>query len=367
MPTHHLCPHCKTRTEFRTAEAGSVVDCPSCDRSFLLPELSKSAELDPSANFIAKPADSGEPIGGAQPMRLPDLPGNQDAHSRDVSLASTGLIAGGLTVAFYLAVVFPLRQTYFGELFFARGWVPYAVTYLALWCAALLAAKYVRLRRRIRVLDFDLLPRQIGRKITAENVSEFIDYLSRLPGRLSDDFLFQRIRRSLEHFQAKFNVAETVDQLRLNGERDEGIVESSYTMLRVFIWAIPILGFIGTVLGIGASVSGFSEAVSAAANLDVMKNAIGMVTSGLGVAFDTTLLALVMSIFIMVPTSSLQKTEEDYLARVDDYCQRHLVARLFDEKSAQAEAVSEKWVSAAADRLADRVVDALDRRLAKAD
>ena len=367
MSSHHVCPHCNTRAEFGQAEAGSVVDCPSCDRSFVLPESSRTADFDSSPDLIAKSIDSGGRMPGVQPMRLPDLGGTQDAHSRDVSLASTGLIAAGATIAFYLVIVFPLRQTYFGELFGARGWVPYAVSYLAFWCAALLAAKYVRLRRRLRVLDFDLLPRQIGREITPENVSEFIDYLSRLPGRLSDDFLFQRIRRSLEHFQAKFNVAETVDQLRLNGERDEGIVESSYTMLRVFIWAIPILGFIGTVLGIGASVSGFSEAVSAAANLDVMKNAIGMVTSGLGVAFDTTLLALVMSIFIMVPTSSLQKTEEDYLARVDDYCQRHLVARLFDEKAAQGAAESDEWINAAADRLADRVVDALDRRLAKAD
>ena len=92
-----------------------------------------------------------------------------------------------------------------------------------------------------------------------------------------------------------------------------------------------------------------------------MKNAIGMVTSGLGVAFDTTLLALVMSIFIMVPTSSLQKTEEDYLARVDDYCQHYLVTRLEDGKLGGPGA-PEEWVSAAADRLAKRVLEALDSR-----
>jgi hypothetical protein len=59
-----------------------------------------------------------------------------------------------------------------------------------------------------------------------------------------------------------------------------------------------------------------------------MKQSIGAVTSGLGVAFDTTLLALVMSIFIMFPTSSLQKAEEDFLDRVDVYCEQHLGRRL---------------------------------------
>ena len=112
-----------------------------------------------------------------------------------------------------------------------------------------------------------------------------------------------RLIRALEHFSVRRSVSETVDQLRLSAERDENAIESGYVMLRVFIWAIPILGFIGTVLGIGASVGGFSEAVSSAADLDVMKDSIGVVTSGLGVAFDTTLLALVTSVLIMFPYS----------------------------------------------------------------
>ena len=77
--------------------------------------------------------------------------------------------------------------------------------------------------------------------------------------------------------------------------------------------------------------------------------------------FDTTLIALVMSIFIMVPTSSLQKTEEDYLARVDDYCQRRLVARLSD--GAGSGQASEGSLDAAADRLVSKVIEALDRRM----
>jgi biopolymer transport protein ExbB/TolQ len=166
--------------------------------------------------------------------------------------------------------------------------------------------------------------------------------------------------RTLEHFRVRADVAEAVDVLRAQAERDEAAVESSFSMLRVFIWAIPILGFIGTVLGIGQSVGGFSESVAAAADLDVMKDSIGTVTSGLGIAFDTTLLALVMSIFIMFPTSSLQKAEEDHLARVDDYCQRNLVARLDDGRT--SEAGDDAWVDRVAGRLAERLLGALERR-----
>ena len=287
------------------------------------------------------------------------------AHTRDIRLTTTGLLAAALTVGFYLGVVGPLDDTYFAQLFGARGWVPYAISFLSLWCGVILAAKYRRLRRRLSVLQLDLLPREVAEVITPSNANAFGDYLAGLDGRFGEDSLFQRIDRALENFRERNNAAETVDQLRLNAERDEGLLESSYTMLRVFIWAIPILGFIGTVLGIGASVAGFSEAVSAAANLDVMKDAIGVVTSGLGVAFDTTLLALVMSIFIMVPTSSLQKTEEDYLARVDDYCQRHLVGRLDD--GGHGGRGEEERLSAAADRFAGKILAALERRSQETD
>jgi biopolymer transport protein ExbB/TolQ len=174
----------------------------------------------------------------------------------------------------------------------------------------------------------------------------------------------QRVRRALEHFSARANVAETVEQLRAQRERDENGVESSYTMLRVFIWAIPILGFIGTVIGIGVSVGGFSESVGAAADLEIMKDSIGTVTSGLGVAFDTTLLALVMSIFIMFPTSSLQKAEEDYLGQVEDYCQEHLVAR-FDAGVEREDAIAGELVVRVAERLAEELLAALERRTPK--
>ncbi len=83
-------------------------------------------------------------------------------------------------------------------------------------------------------------------------------------------------------------------------------------------------------MGIGDAVGGFSESVGAAVDIEVMKESIGNVTSGLGVAFDTTLLALVMSILIMFPSSSLQKAEDDYLAAVEDYCDEQLMRRLDD-------------------------------------
>ena len=105
------------------------------------------------------------------------------------------------------------------------------------------------------------------------------------------------------------------------------------------------------------------DAVARAADLEVVKSSIGTVTTGLGVAFDTTLLALVMSIFIMLPASSLQKAEEDFLARVDDYCRRHLVARLGHEAGPDPDATESG--DGRIRRLADELVHELQAALAR--
>ena len=274
----------------------------------------------------------------------------------------TGAVAVVLTLLFYLVVVGPLGETYLGQLFGNRGWVPYVISDLAIWSAVLLVVRYRRLARQTQVFTLNLLPRDLGERITPEQAPLFTENLQNLSSANPGNLLIARLIRALEHFAVRRSVSETVDQLRLSAERDENAIESGYAMLRVFIWAIPILGFIGTVLGIGASVGGFSEAVSSASDLDVMKDSIGVVTSGLGVAFDTTLLALVTSVLIMFPTSSLQKAEEDHLARVDEYCQGRLVSRL---ESSVPEEAAEKDAGPWVERRAEALLDALERRGSK--
>jgi hypothetical protein len=142
-----------------------------------------------------------------------------------------------------------------------------------------------------------------------------------------------RVVRALDHFKARGQAGEIAGTLNTQAELDANAVESSYTMIRVFIWAIPILGFIGTVLGISRAVGGFSEALAEAAETSMMTEALGAVTTNLAFAFDTTLVALVMSVLVMIPASSMQKSEEDLLGSVDAYCNQALLPRLLDEAS----------------------------------
>lgn len=306
------CPHCGGMNA--KTPAAAIIDCAHCDRSF--------APLRPPS--LARQRAVGTSHG--EDTRSPT----------DVGLVLSGTVAAAIATLFYVAVVEPLRATYFGELFGARGWVPYVITWLSAWAGVLLAAKTRLLSVQRKALALDLLPDSIAARITPHNAATFALHVRGLAeqelaprGALgSRSLLARRIERALEHYRMRSNATDVIAQLGNQSQLDANAVDSSYTMIRVFIWAIPLLGFIGTVLGISASVAGFSTSLDVAADFGVVKDSLGAVTLGLGIAFDTTLLALVMSILIMFPASALQKSEEGFLDRVETYCEERLGRRL---------------------------------------
>ena len=112
-------------------------------------------------------------------------------------------------------------------------------------------------------------------------------------------------------------------------------IELRYNLLRYLVWLIPTLGFIGTVLGIalalaqaGAAFAAAAEPGGGAPSPEMMEN----VTGELGVAFYTTLLALLQSALLMATMHVVQGREERALNRVGQYCLRNLVNRLYEQR-----------------------------------
>ena len=103
-------------------------------------------------------------------------------------------------------------------------------------------------------------------------------------------------------------------------------VDLRYTILRYLAWVIPTLGFIGTVVGIAASLTVIQ---SQGKNPDLAK-----ITATLGVAFDTTMLALVLSAILVFVMHVVQEREERNLNRAMEYCVTNLVNRLYSTETA---------------------------------
>lgn len=345
------CPHCGAEAAQIEVEAdGRVQRCRACGRSALRPGEGESGRGPVAAGRgEAEPGrapETGAPLSTvrrrpAGPGEVPILP------AAGFALLATLVFYGGLRL---------IPETRLAELFVERGWVQYAITFVSSWALALLAAKRRRLARERRLLARDWLARPgTSGRLRAGDVDAALAGLASQADFDFDALLARRLVRALRHFQARRRVVEVVEFLNAEASADAGRIDASYGLVRVFIWAVPTLGFIGTVIGIGAAVGGFSTTLETASSIEGMRESIESVTGGLGVAFDTTLLALVMSIVVMFPSNALQRLEETFLGEVDDYCAEHLVRRLADEPGLDPS-------EAAIERLAERLIEALRRR-----
>lgn len=354
--TSGFCPHCEASFDLLEGEQEKTANCPQCQQSV------EVASTNGTGNEAGTEQQTPDQIASPEPAeKNPEAETAQrpkpffrrlfhKTNPMDVNVVLTGLIGAAVTTFLYLAI-FPLMAgTYLGDLMTKRGWVQHAIIFLSTWSVAMLTEKYLNLARQTKAIKLDLLPRALSERITPGNAAQFSRHLLESDAQNnSNNLLVKRILRALQHLIARGQAKDVVDLLNGQNESDSNAVESSFTMLRLCVWAIPLLGFIGTVLGIGQAVGGLSGSIQAAVNLDAMKNSIGIVTTGLGIAFDTTLLGLVMSILIMFPTSSLQKSEEDFLSSVEDYCNEQLVGRLEDRKieSKEDHATSEETIQKA--------------------
>jgi len=374
------CSSCGKTLKVREELAGRKAKCPYCRAAISVPEQSTTEsavreEAEPGAagpdaaatergESPAPGAPDSRPVGpsDAKPpvpeiaigprISPPAMPGRPRTRPRpaagrkkrstsetddgtNASLLWTSLIGLGATVMFYLFLL-PLPSMYFRDLFYERGWVTVAEAFLMFWSVAILVLKWFKLRRQRESMLFDLLPEGISRDITVENVEQFASTIRDLPVNPNASFLVQRVLRGLEHFTVRRSASEVSTVLASQSELDSHSVGSSYALLNVFIWAIPILGFIGTVMGLGTAVG--SLGVQDTKDIEGIKESLGAITGGLGVAFDTTLVALMMSLMLKFPASSLQKAEEDLLNWVDEYCNENLLKRL---KEAGGERVPE--------------------------
>ncbi len=344
------CPHCDQSLTGDVSLAGQTVYCPACSKKFEIP--SECAQQDIIEETVAAPTETapGAPEGqapaegaaatqasaGPLPRTTPKVkvkaPGKPllgvgHADGTNVSPLWTGLWGLAGTALNYL-LLWPIHNSYIGQLYIHRGWVPLVETLLFWWAVAFLVFKYRKLEKQKRGLLFDLLPDEVGRDITQANVDKFIARIWHLPVKPGESFLVTRVLRGLEHFGIRNDNSEVATVLGSQSTIDGNAVGSSYTLLKVFIWAIPILGFIGTVQGLGSAVGGFASGLDAAADLSVVKGSLNKITVGLAVAFDTTLLALIMSLPLMFVMSSWQKVEDDLLNRIDEYCNENLLRRL---------------------------------------
>ncbi len=231
------------------------------------------------------------------------------------------------TVALALGL-FPLegtRMDYVYAIVNERGFVQYGELFMSFMVLALMVLKARIVKNQLKVVASNPIPMDIDMS-DDEQLQNLRDSVVRRD-EFSWSIILNRMDRAIALWLSTKDVGRVSTWAQSESTRDTSSSDSSYSLCRVLIWAIPIMGFIGTVMGLATAVAGFGV-LGGSADINAIKEAIGQVTVGLGVAFDTTLLALILTVFLMFPLSFIQRNEENLFVELDNYLDDMFLARL---------------------------------------
>ena len=190
---------------------------------------------------------------------------------------------------------------------------------LMLWSLFLLGRQAHETRKSRKQLDRDYVKIGDGQVVLPEDARVYSRPLEQLSPEEQTGFLPRLLMVAYNRFGATRSVQDAAEAVRTECEFETASMDTKLSMVRFTAWAIPAVGFVGTVRGIGAALQ---EAQGA------MGGDISGVTMGLGVTFNATLTALVSCIVVMFWMHQLQQYQDRLVLDGRTYVERQLLRKM---------------------------------------
>jgi hypothetical protein len=190
------------------------------------------------------------------------------------------------------------------------------------WAGFILLGRYLEVRRQRRAFDLQLLPQ--GEYILPGDARLHQRRIDEQVGRQGPFILTNMLHLALGKYAVSRSGREVSETVRTQADVDLGRLVSSMAMVHFLAWAIPAIGFLGTVRGLAGSLSLGGQTEKAISQF------IKEATGHLNVAFDCTLVALALSLVVMFLLHVVQREEECLVIDCQQYCLENLVNRLYE-------------------------------------
>jgi biopolymer transport protein ExbB/TolQ len=190
---------------------------------------------------------------------------------------------------------------------------------LCMWSLLLLARQAQDTRLARQLLDRDYVKIGDGQVVLPEDARVYSRPIEALPAAEASRFLPRLLMVAYNRFGATRSVQDAAEAVRDECDFEVASMDTKLSMVRFTAWAIPAVGFVGTVRGIGAALQ---EAQGA------MGGDISGVTMGLGITFNATLTALVACIIVMFWMHQLQQFQDRLVLDCRTYVDRQLLRKL---------------------------------------
>lgn len=196
---------------------------------------------------------------------------------------------------------------------------PETVVILTLWSLALITQHGFAAARNRKLLEKDYISVDESHVVLPEDTRAHGRPLERLPHDEQEMLLPRILSAALNRFGATRSIQDTSEAINDECEFEAARLDAQLSMVKFTAWAIPAIGFVGTVRGIGRALQ---EAQSA------LHGDISGVTLGLGVAFNATLVALILSILVMFCLHQLQQIQDRLILDSRNYVTRRLLRHM---------------------------------------
>jgi biopolymer transport protein ExbB/TolQ len=187
---------------------------------------------------------------------------------------------------------------------------------LMIWALAIMGYKTRTALRESRMQEMPLVSVSEGTRVLPGDAGQLMRPLQSLPGWQQGLLLPRALSTALSRFQVTTSVEAATEAAHQVCESESNRLDSELSMIRYITWAIPSIGFIGTVRGIGSALGQAHEA---------MAGDIAGVTASLGVAFNSTFVALLISMVVMFFMHQLQLMQERLVLDTYAYCENRLL------------------------------------------
>jgi biopolymer transport protein ExbB/TolQ len=227
------------------------------------------------------------------------------------------------TFMFYLLLGWGVIRSESLTRYLAGHPVEYVETTLFFIAVMALMMKAADLAYQFRSLPAISLPAARESGDPPSRATELLDSLSRTSARLRATYLARRLSNALGYIQRSESVDDVDGQLKYLSDVDAERSHEGYALIGMIIWATPMLGFLGTVIGITMALGDLSPE----ALINAPKEAMQGLLAGLSVAFDTTALALSLSIVLMFLQYLTRQVESQLLTAVDRRAADEMIGR----------------------------------------
>lgn len=190
---------------------------------------------------------------------------------------------------------------------------------LMFWALMIMAYKASDLIRERSLLEKDILHAKEGIKFLPQDMRDLARQIQTLPVNVQNYLLPRALQTALHRFSSTKNIQDVSSATNIICESESEKLDSELSIIRYIAWAIPSIGFLGTVRGIGDALGQAHKAV---------EGDIAGVTESLGVAFNSTLIALCISIVLMFIVHQIQLMQEKFILDAQNYCNDNLIRHL---------------------------------------